>query len=147
MKLTTRGRNAVTAMLDLCLHCKEGPVNLASIHERQNVSVHYLEQLFIKLRRAGLVNSIRGPGGGYVLRRDPATISIAEIVEAAEDNLHVTRCRGAADCQGGKPCIGHFLWHQMEELLENFLKNFTLYDVLHPNLKQPIPTQELKQVL
>ncbi|PZO91871.1 MAG: hypothetical protein DI620_05010, partial [Haemophilus parainfluenzae] len=97
MKLTTRGRNAVTAMLDLCLHCKEGPVNLASIHERQNVSVHYLEQLFIKLRRAGLVNSIRGPGGGYVLRRDPATISIAEIVEAAEDNLHVTRCRGAAD--------------------------------------------------
>lgn len=140
MKLTTRGRNAVTAMLDLCLHCEEGPVNLASIHARQNVSVHYLEQLFIKLRRAGLVKSIRGPGGGYILGRNPATIFIAEIVEAAEDDLHVTLCGGAADCHGGKPCIGHFLWHQMEELLENFLKNFTLYDVLHASLKQPVDT-------
>ncbi|QRN40740.1 MAG: Rrf2 family transcriptional regulator [Neisseriaceae bacterium] len=132
MKLTTKGRNAVTAMLDLCIHSQNQPVNLNSIHERQDVTVNYLEQIFIKLRRAGLVKSIRGPGGGYVLSRDPSSIKIAEIINAVEDNLKVTRCDGLVNCRDGAKCLGHDLWHSLEKVLDNFLHNYSLYDAAYP---------------
>ncbi|MBN3860488.1 Rrf2 family transcriptional regulator [Neisseriaceae bacterium PsAf] len=134
MKLTTKGRNAVTAMLDLCVYSQNQPVNLNSIYERQNITVNYLEQIFIKLRRAGLVKSIRGPGGGYVLSRDPSEIKIAEIINTVEDNLKVTQCDGLENCRDGERCIGHDLWCGLEKLLDDFLYSYSLYDAACPNL-------------
>ncbi|MFH4353934.1 MAG: Rrf2 family transcriptional regulator [Neisseriaceae bacterium] len=130
MKLTTKGRNAVTAMLDVCLYANNRPVSLAAIHERQGVSVHYLEQLFLKMRRAGLVKSVRGPGGGYQLSRDASSIKIADIIYAVEDNFQITLCGGHVNCRQGSQCIGHGLWCRMEQVLEDFLANLSLYDAV-----------------
>ena len=101
MRLTTKGRYAVTAMLDLALHEDQGPITLADISLRQGVSVSYLEQLFAKLRRSKLVESVRGPGGGYRLAGGAASINVAQIVEAVNDSMDATRCLGKGDCQHG----------------------------------------------
>jgi len=107
MRLTAKGRYAVTAMLDLAVHEQDGPISLAEISERQGISLSYLEQLFAKLRRSSLVASVRGPGGGYLLNRDSSDIFIAQIVDSVDENVDATRCRGRADCQQGEICLTH----------------------------------------
>lgn len=131
MRLTTKGRFAVIAMLDLAMHAQSGAVNLTAISERQRISLSYLEQLFGKLRRAGLVESIRGPGGGYVLSHDAAQINIADIIAAAEDTLDATLCGGNADCQDGTPCLTHDLWTNLNKTIDSYLRGITLQCILN----------------
>lgn len=126
MRLTTRGRYAVTAMLDLALHDQGAPVALADIAERQDISLAYLEQLFARLRRAGLVTSVRGPGGGYRLALLEADLSVAAIIAAVEESLDATRCGGSGDCQGGERCLTHELWTDLSRHLDAFLGDVTL---------------------
>jgi len=110
MRLTTKGRYAVTAMLDLAINSNEHPVNLNEISERQAISLSYLEQLFSKLRREDLVKSVRGPGGGYQLNGEPNTISVANVINAVNESMDVSRCEGRANCHDGKQCLTHNLW-------------------------------------
>lgn len=126
MKLTTKGRYAVTAVLDLALHCDTGPVTLAEIAERQNLSVSYLEQLFSKLRRAGVVTAVRGPGGGYLLDSAPADINVSQIIDAVEEKVDATKCGGNEGCQKGLVCLTHTLWQDLNEQVHGFLKGITL---------------------
>ena len=130
MKLTTKGRYAVTAMLDLALHANEGPVSLADISERQGISISYLEQLFAKLRRNGLVSSVRGPGGGYRLSRESTQIFIAEVVDAVDEPVDVTRCEGQDNCQNGEPCLTHYLWEDLSQQLHKFLSAISLQSLV-----------------
>ncbi|UAK74628.1 Rrf2 family transcriptional regulator [Eikenella corrodens] len=131
MRLTTKGRFAVTAMLDLALYGRENPVSLNAISGRQNISLSYLEQLFGKLRRAGLVESVRGPGGGYLLSRQPGSINIAEIIYAAEDKLDATRCGGQTNCHKGAPCLTHDLWESLNQTIQGYLNSVSLQGVLN----------------
>lgn len=130
MRLTTKGRYAVTAMLDLALHARQDPVSLADISERQSISVSYLEQLFAKLRKNGLVSSVRGPGGGYQLAREGSTICIAEIIDAVDESVDATRCGGAGDCQQGMTCLTHELWSDLSAQLHNFLTGISLQELV-----------------
>ena len=130
MKLTTKGRYAVTAMLDLAMHAGEGPVTLADVSERQHLSLSYLEQLFSRLRREGLVHSVRGPGGGYRLSRQPERISVAEIIVAVDEPVDVTRCGGKGNCNQNSRCLTHDLWTELSRKLHDFLTERTLADVL-----------------
>ncbi|MGH8246367.1 MAG: Rrf2 family transcriptional regulator, partial [Gammaproteobacteria bacterium] len=107
MRLTTKGRYAVTAMLDLALHRKQGPINLAEISARQGISLSYLEQLFARLRRQGLVASARGPGGGYLLGRGTSEISISDVIGAVDESVDATRCGGRKNCQDHELCLTH----------------------------------------
>lgn len=126
MRLTTKGRYAVTAMLDVALHADAGPMPLAEIADRQGISHAYLEQLFGRLKRAGLVASVRGPGGGYLLCRDPAMISVADVVSAVGEGVDATRCGGAGDCQDGETCLTHELWADLSMQIHLFLERVTL---------------------
>lgn len=126
MRLTTKGRYAVTAMLDLALHAESGPVSLADISGRQGISLSYLEQLFSKLRRANLVNSVRGPGGGYRLGRDFENINVAEIVDAVNESVDATSCGGQGDCQDGHKCLTHHLWCDLSKQIHVFLSDISL---------------------
>jgi Rrf2 family iron-sulfur cluster assembly transcriptional regulator len=126
MRLTTRGRYAVTAMLDLSLHAGSGPVPLAEIAARQDISLAYLEQLFARLRRSGLVSSVRGPGGGYRLVDDAGAVSVARIVDAVDESLDATRCGGTGDCQDGEQCLTHALWTDLSEHIHTYLDGITL---------------------
>ena len=126
MRLTTKGRYAVTAMLDLALHARTGPVSLADISERQTISVSYLEQLFAKLRRAELVKSVRGPGGGYYLARPGEQIFVAEIIDAVDESVDATRCAGQGDCQQGMTCLTHELWSDLSGKIHEFLAAISL---------------------
>lgn len=126
MRLTTKGRYAVTAMLDLALHMDSGPVSLADISGRQDISLSYLEQLFARLRRSGLVNSVRGPGGGYLLSRPREAIFVAEIIDAVNESVDATGCGGASDCQGGDTCLTHYLWCDLSEQIHGFLSGISL---------------------
>jgi Rrf2 family transcriptional regulator, iron-sulfur cluster assembly transcription factor len=126
MRLTTKGRYAVTAMLDLALHAEHGPVSLADISRRQAISLSYLEQLFAKLRRSQLVTSVRGPGGGYRLSRSNEEIFVAEIVDAVNENIDATDCQGKADCQDGETCLTHYLWCDLSEQIHHFLAGISL---------------------
>ena len=122
MRLTTKGRYAVTAMLDIALHDGHGPVSLADISQRQAISLSYLEQLFAKLRKSSLVNSVRGPGGRYQLQRQPAAIHVAEIIDAVDESVDTTKCRGSGDCQGGEICLTHHLWEDLSGQIHTFLQ-------------------------
>lgn len=126
MKLTSKGRYAVTAMLDLAIHAGNGPVTLAGISERQGISLSYLEQLFTRLRKQGLVSSTRGPGGGYSLSRSAYDVAIAEVVTAVDENVDATRCGGRADCQDGSRCLTHDLWMELSQQIHSFLSEITL---------------------
>lgn len=126
MKLSTKGRYAVTAMMDLAIHDKIGPVTLADISQCQGISLSYLEQLFAKLRKAGLVEGVRGPGGGYRLARPSDRISVAEIISAVDESVDVTRCGGQEDCQNGERCLTHELWSDLSHRLYDFLDGITL---------------------
>jgi len=130
MRLTTKGRYAVTAMLDLALHATEGPVPLADISQRQCISLSYLEQLFSKLRKQGLVNSARGPGGGYQLSRDSGAIHVASIITAIDEKISVTKCEGRGDCLDGQPCLTHTLWNDLSSQIYTFLEGITLGDLV-----------------
>lgn len=131
MRLTTKGRFAVTAMLDLAMHAQQGAVTLTAISERQQISLSYLEQLFAKLRRANLVASIRGPGGGYVLAASADEINIAQIIAAAEDCLDATQCSSKGNCHQGTPCLTHDLWESLNQTIHQYLSNVTLQSVLN----------------
>lgn len=130
MRLTTKGRYAVTAILDLALHCEQKPVSLGDISRRQGISLSYLEQLFAKLRRQKLVNSVRGPGGGYLLAKATADISVAEVVDAVNESLDATRCEGRGDCQHGEVCLTHYLWEDLSAQIHSFLNNISLADLV-----------------
>lgn len=130
MRLTTKGRYAVTAMLDLALHSEQGPVNLADISARQGISLSYLEQLFAKLRRFNLVSSVRGPGGGYCLVGDATDISVAQVVDAVSESLDATRCEGKGNCQDGEVCLTHHLWQDLSGQIHTFLNGITLADLV-----------------
>lgn len=129
MKLTTRGRYAVTAMLDLALHTAHGPVSLSDIASRQAISLSYLEQLFGKLKRAGLVHSCRGPGGGYALGHGLADISVASIVDAVDEHMDATRCGGSGNCQAGETCLTHDLWADLSSRIDGYLRGVSLADL------------------
>jgi len=126
MRLSTKGRYSVTAMLDLAIHDRAGPVTLADISQCQGISLSYLEQLFAKLRSDGLVKGVRGPGGGYRLAKPASEISIASIISAVDESVDVTRCKGQGNCQGGQKCLTHELWTQLSARLYSFLDNITL---------------------
>jgi Rrf2 family iron-sulfur cluster assembly transcriptional regulator len=126
MRLTTKGRFAVTAMLDVALHSSGGPVTLAGVAERQKISLSYLEQLFGKLRRRRLVESVRGPGGGYRLARDASGISVAEIVRAVEEPLDSTQCGGRENCRENQRCMTHDLWEDLNATVQEFLAGVSL---------------------
>lgn len=131
MRLTSKGRYAVTAIIDVALHCENGPVPLADISERQGISLSYLEQLFARLRRSGIVSSVRGPGGGYQLGRPAADISIAAVIHAVDESIDATRCQGKSDCLGGTRCLTHSLWSSLSERIDDFLANITLAELVN----------------
>lgn len=130
MRLTTKGRYAVTAMLDLALHAERGPVSLADISDRQGISLSYLEQLFARLRRFELVKSVRGPGGGYQLMKTAAAISVAQVVDAVDESLDATRCEGKGDCHQGEVCLTHHLWQDLSQQIHIFLSGISLADLV-----------------
>ena len=126
MRLTTKGRYAVTAMLDLSINYQNGPITLSDISKRQGISLSYLEQLFSKLRKNGLVDSARGPGGGYRLSRDAAEIAVGEIIHAVDEKIDATNCGGKGDCLNGGPCLTHELWCDLSNKIRDFLDGITL---------------------
>jgi Rrf2 family transcriptional regulator, iron-sulfur cluster assembly transcription factor len=130
VRLTTKGRYAVTAVLDLAINEGRGPIALADIAERQGISLSYLEQLFAKLRKCGVVSSVRGPGGGYHLARDARTIHVAEVITAVDEHLDTTRCSGNGDCKDGGPCLTHDLWMDLSERIHGYLTNISLQDLV-----------------
>jgi Rrf2 family iron-sulfur cluster assembly transcriptional regulator len=134
MRLTTKGRFAVTAMLDLALRQKQAPVTLAGIGVRQSISLSYLEQLFGKLRRHALVESVRGPGGGYRLARPAEAVSVADIILAVDEPLDATQCGGMENCQEDKRCMTHNLWATLNEKLYDYLSSVTLQDLVSEQL-------------
>jgi Rrf2 family iron-sulfur cluster assembly transcriptional regulator len=126
MRLTTKGRYAVTAMLDLALRQDNGPISLADISERQGISLSYLEQLFTKLRRSGLVKSTRGPGGGYSLSRPSTEIAVADVITAVDEKVDSTRCGGLGNCHDDERCLTHDLWTDLSDQIYAFLSGITL---------------------
>lgn len=134
MRLTTKGRFAVTAMIDLALHGSEGPVTLAGISDRQKISLSYLEQLFGKLRRHNLVESVRGPGGGYCLARPMAHISVADVVRAVDEALDATQCGGRENCKDEERCMTHDLWTTLNFKMYEYLESVTLADLVAKQL-------------
>ena len=137
MRLTTKGRFAVTAMVDLSMRQTRGPVTLAAISERQHISLSYLEQLFGKLRRARLVSSVRGPGGGYNLAKPTAEITVADIISAVDEPIDATQCGGKENCNDDRRCITHDLWATLNEKMNDYLTSVSLADVVsHQQGKQ-----------
>jgi len=130
MRLSTKGRYAVTAMLDLALNGTDGPVTLADISENQGISLSYLEQLFAALRGKGLVRGVRGPGGGYYLGRESDEISIADIICAVDEWVEFTRCKGKENCQDGQRCLTHSLWDDLSRQIFVFLSDITLAELV-----------------
>lgn len=135
MKLTTKGRFAVSAMVDLAQHEGQGPVPLATIAERQEISLSYLEQLFARLRRAGLVVSSRGPGGGYRLAKPIEEITIAAIVDAVDETIDTTRCGGKENCHHDQICATHHLWENLNTKIYDYLASVTLAQVVDGKVK------------
>lgn len=142
MRLTTKGRYAVTAMLDLALHGHDGPVSLADISGRQDISLSYLEQLFAKLRRNELVTSVRGPGGGYCLSRGMGDIFVAQIVDAVNEAVDATGCGGTSDCQQGEVCLTHHLWCDLSKQIHNFLSQISLANLVERREVQNISARQ-----
>lgn len=142
MRLTTKGRYAVTAMLDLALHALKDPVALADISVRQGISLSYLEQLFSKLRQHALVKSVRGPGGGYLLNKSVSDISIADVIDAVDESLDTTRCREKGNCQDGETCLTHHLWLDLSNQIHHFLSDISLQDLMN---KREVQITALRQ--
>ncbi len=142
MRLTTKGRYAVTAMLDLAFHSQVKPVTLIEIAARQTISLSYLEQLFARLRQAGMVVGIRGPGGGYKLNRSTKEINIADIIAAVDEPLDSTKCGGEGNCQDQKACLTHDLWMGLSEHIRHYLTDITLGDLLERKFIQDVASRQ-----
>jgi len=147
MRLTTKGRYAVTAMLDLTIHADEKPVSLSDISQRQSISLSYLEQLFSRLRQSELVSSVRGPGGGYRLGRPGESIFIAQIIDAVNESVDTTSCQGKGDCQGGEICLTHSLWDQLSHEIHSFLNAISLADLVARRDVKSIAQRQVEQLL
>jgi Rrf2 family iron-sulfur cluster assembly transcriptional regulator len=145
MRLTTKGRYAVTAMLDLAYHSQKNPVTLTDIATRQTISLSYLEQLFARLRRAGMVKGVRGPGGGYTLSRAAREINIADIIEAVDEPVDSTKCGGKSNCHNNQPCITHDLWMGLSEQIRAYLKEITLGQLLERDMVSDVAKRQAKQ--
>lgn len=142
MRLTTKGRYAVTAMLDLAYHSQKKPVTLTEIAARQTISLSYLEQLFARLRRAGMVKGVRGPGGGYMLCGKTSDISIAAIIAAVDEPVDSTKCGGKGNCQKEQACLTHDLWMGLSEQIRAYLKNITLAELLDKHHVQDVAKRQ-----
>ena len=142
MRLTTKGRYAVTAVLDLAFHQDTGPVSLAAISARQRISLSYLEQLFAKLRRNEIVRSTRGPGGGYTLQRDATEISVSDIILAVDENVKVARCEAAENCQGDYHCLTHDLWQELSDEIKGFLDGISLAEMMSSESVKQVSTRQ-----
>lgn len=143
MRLTTKGRFAVTAMIDLGLRQESGPVTLAAISQRQQISLSYLEQLFGKLRRNELVESTRGPGGGYTLARAAKEITVAQIITSVDEPLDATHCGGKENCQGvGERCMTHDLWTSLNARMVEFLDSITLQKLVDDQLAKGLEVED-----
>lgn len=142
MRLTTRGRYAVTAMLDLAIHGDSRPISLADISDRQEISLSYLEQLFAKLRQQELVSSVRGPGGGYRLSRCSDDINVAEIIDAVNESIDATNCSGKGNCHKGDICLTHHLWDDLSRQIHRFLSGISLDSLVHQNEVQLVSLQQ-----
>lgn len=142
MKLTSKGRYAVTAILDLAFHSQAGPVTLSHISRRQDISLSYLEQLFTRLRKQQLVKSTRGPGGGYSLSRPADQIAVAEIVAAVDEMVDSTRCSGANNCHDGQQCLTHELWDELSQQIYDFLGNISLQDLMEEGSIQQVAARQ-----
>ena len=136
MRLTTKGRFAVTAMVDLAMSQGKHPVTLAAISERQKISLSYLEQLFGKLRRKELVSSVRGPGGGYRLTRPTQDLSVGEIILAVDEPIDATQCGGKENCRDEQKCITHDLWTELNRHIFEYLNSVTLRDLVEKQQKR-----------
>jgi Rrf2 family iron-sulfur cluster assembly transcriptional regulator len=130
MRLTTKGRFAVTAMIDVAMQSTKGPATLAGVSDRQKISLSYLEQLFGKLRRSGLVESVRGPGGGYRLARAPSTVSVADVIVAVDEPIDATQCGGRENCKDDRRCMTHELWANLNTHILDYLQSVTLADLV-----------------
>ncbi len=145
MKLSTKGRYAVTAMMDIALHEKVGPVTLADISQCQGISLSYLEQLFSKLRRNGLVKGVRGPGGGYRLAKPANEISVADIIDSVDERLDLTKCGGKGNCNNGEKCLTHQLWHDLTCDLHRFLSDIKLDQYVNrPQISELVKKQDVQ---
>ncbi|RMG31252.1 MAG: Rrf2 family transcriptional regulator [Gammaproteobacteria bacterium] len=143
MRLSTKGRYAVTAMMDLALREGDGPVTLAEISRCQGISLSYLEQLFARLRRQGLVVGTRGPGGGYRLSRPAGEITVAEIIDAVDEQVDATLCGGRENCHDGDPCLTHELWMELSRQIHGYLSSINLADFLaRPAVRATIERQQ-----
>ncbi len=142
MRLTTKGRYAVTAMLDLAYHSKDNPITLTDIATRQTISLSYLEQLFSRLRRSGMVLGVRGPGGGYTLSRKASEINIAQIIAAVDEKIDATNCDGQGNCQNGLPCLTHDLWMGLSAQISDYLTGITLGELLEKEHVQQIAERQ-----
>ncbi len=148
MRLTTKGRFAVTAMIDLGMRHERGPVTLAGISERQKISLSYLEQLFGRLRRQGLVESVRGPGGGYCLAKPLPEISVADIIRAVDEQIDATQCGGMGNCHDNKPCMTHELWSSLNDHIYQYLEAVNLDQLVRGQTeKQQQDEQQERRVL
>ena len=142
MRLTTKGRYAVTAMLDLALNATQGPISLADISRRQEISLSYLEQLFSKLRQRSLVSSVRGPGGGYKLSRSADEISVAQIVDAVNESIDTTNCDRQGNCLQGQQCLTHHLWIDLSDRIHAFLSGITLASLVEREDVQEVSARQ-----
>ena len=142
MRLTTKGRYAVTAMLDLAFHSHTKPVTLTDIATRQTISLSYLEQLFSRLRRAGMVTGVRGPGGGYKLSKKASDVNIADIIGAVDEQVDATKCGGKANCQDDQACLTHDLWMGLSEQIREYLKGITLGELLERRQIQEVAQRQ-----
>lgn len=145
MRLTTKGRYAVTAMLDLALHSTHGPVSLADISNRQEISLSYLEQLFAKLRQHQLVSSVRGPGGGYRIGRPLEEVFVAQIIDAVNESVDATHCQGAGNCQQGDVCLTHYLWSDLSSQIHQFLSAISLASLVEKEAVKKVSERQMAQ--
>jgi len=145
MRLTTKGRYAVTAMLDLAINSQIKPVTLTEIATRQTISLSYLEQLFSRLRRAGMVVGVRGPGGGYKLSREANEINISDIILAVDEQVDLTNCEQKGTCQDGEPCLTHDLWMGLSGVVRDYLDGITLGDILERDSVKAVAARQNHQ--
>jgi Rrf2 family iron-sulfur cluster assembly transcriptional regulator len=145
VRLTTKGRYAVTAMLDLAYHSDQRPVTLTDIAKRQSISLSYLEQLFARLRRAGMVEGVRGPGGGYMLSRSASQINVADVITAVDEVVDTTRCGGKSNCQNNQPCLTHDLWMGLSAQIRQYLAGISLHDLLQRKPVRQVAERQDKQ--
>jgi Rrf2 family iron-sulfur cluster assembly transcriptional regulator len=144
MRLTTKGRYAVTAVLDLAFHEENGPVSLAAISERQHISLSYLEQLFARLRRNGVVKSTRGPGGGYTLNHDAIDISVSDVILAVDESCQVAGCDDSESCSGDYQCLTHDLWNELSNEIRSFLDGISLAEMMANEKVQQVSLRQDK---